>query len=134
MVRYRYSRTKNGSSRFLLQRYFKTFTCCTAIGAYFPGTFPPFVKHLKKTANDSSSYTRQTVPVPLGGQPVYGGGGGGREEVALPSSCWLRSTQFICIGFVGMRVKPCNFSLALFANQPFLGLSPFYFVYWLLAQ
>ena len=73
-------------------------------------------------------------PFPLGGQPVYGGGGGGREEVALPSSSWLRGTQFTGIGFVGMRVKPCNFSLALFANQQLLGFSPFYFVYWLLAQ
>ena len=94
------------------------------------------MEHLLKTrsAKDSSSYTRQTVPVPLGGQPVYGGGGGGREEVALPSSSWLRGTQFAGIGFVGMRVKPCNFSLAHFANQQLLGFSPFYFVYWLLAQ
>ena len=60
---------------------------------------------------------------------VYGG-----EEVALPSSSWLRGTQFAGIGFVGMRVKPCNFSLAHFANQQLLGFSPFYFVYWLLAQ
>ena len=30
MVRYRYSRSKNGPSRFLLQRYFKTLSCCTA--------------------------------------------------------------------------------------------------------